>query len=511
MKYFLDRVSFFQFEGLLDDVLIHFCKFDESNELKVKDLILADKFYIGKQFWKNLIEDMYHKYLPQVNYSFNWEIETTPYSFMLCRLMSSNIYDNDYIKRELEKAKINYDRIDNDFDNLKNDFFISDLLNQIPVQLLPEQNVEKIRLLIRVMDFPPLSEIARFIVSFNSYYKKSFADISSAFSIIEQQFPEIRLQSCLHLSFYHFNHSVLSGNGIDKLISDPGLSEYKNVLLQIKREAPGYVEINKGNAVCPCCGGTNEISLPNEAFEYLLITKNSDLSKKIGFIHFNDFVDAYKESFNRLFTKNDKELLRALNTVDNPQCIILVEGESEEYSIPILTFRNREILSLKSVFVYNCKSKSKLWEAFLSYKDKFPTMKIICLLDSDGVTERDGIARIVKDKKDKYAVFFIDRGTYEDIFPLDLAVKVLNKLFPEGADILKSDFNPEKTFLQNAQRILHEKKNASFDKVKFAIEASFKIDIEETPQLVKDIIEKIKVFMDKTIITATKNPRIDLN
>jgi len=146
------------------------------------------------------------------------------------------------------------------------------------------------------------------------------------------------------------------------------------------------------------------------------------------------------------------------------------------------------------VQVYNSKSKEKLAADFLSFKSNYPNRKIICLLDSDAVKERDDIQRIIKDHKDKYRIVFIEKGTFEDIFDTEVSIEILNELYPDGEPIIKSDFDTSKDFLTNIKRVLFVKKKAQFDKVLFSKKISLKIDIEKLPKEISEILEIVESF-----------------
>lgn len=184
--------------------------------------------------------------------------------------------------------------------------------------------------------------------------------------------------------------------------------------------------------------------------------------------------------------------------MDNPQCLILVEGESEEVAIPLLAFRKRCILSMQGIQVYNSQSKEKLANDFINFKRKYPKRKMICLLDSDAIKERDNIQRIIKNNQNKYKLVFIEKGTFEDIFDIDSSIQVLNEMYPEGTPIELTDFDSSKDFLTNIKRVIHEKKKAQFDKVQFAKNISLKIDIDKCPKEINELIDTAKLFMGKS-------------
>ena len=153
---------------------------------------------------------------------------------------------------------------------------------------------------------------------------------------------------------------------------------------------------------------------------------------------------------------------------------------------------------MQGIQVYNSQSKEKLANDFRNFKKKYPKRKMICLLDSDAVKERDDIQRIIKNNQNKYKLVFIEKGTFEDIFDIKSSVQVLNEMYPEGTPIELTDFDLTKDFLTNMNKVIHEKKKAKFDKVQFARNISFKIDIDKCPKEINEIIDTAKLFMGKS-------------
>ena len=236
------------------------------------------------------------------------------------------------------------------------------------------------------------------------------------------------------------------------------------------------------------------MKLPEEILQYKYLLEYQPLSQKVGFIYLNDYIKSYKQNLSKKYYS----FLPNINKVDNPDCLILVEGESEESSIPLLAFRKRFILSQNNIQVYNSKSKEKLAADFLSFKANYPNRKIICLIDSDAKKEKDDIQRIIKDHQDKYRLIFIKKGTFEDLFDINSSIEILNEMYPEGDLITIADFDTSKNFLQNVQRFLFSKKKAKFDKVLFAKKISLKLDIDKLP---KEITEILKIAEDFTKLT----------
>jgi len=493
----LDKILLFQTDVILNELVrLHMAEPPKADEV----LIVTDKFFIYKKLWQGILETLYETYLPYIQYEFNWEIEITPYSLMLCEL-TKEYFSSTEIESFKKILAITDEQIEKDYNSILEKIGVESLglkeglQNKIPNTLLPKTKKEELILLFRIMNFPPLSELALFLERYNQNLKTQVENLSIAFSGIDvAKIPNFGTGEHLHYSYFHLDHNTFKKYGFDTFEKHPELKEYKSDFVKIRNIASQNVGNFKDSCMCPCCGKTTEIVLPEEILQYKLLLENQTLCKRIGLLYLKDYIENYKTNFSEKF----HSFFPNINKVDNPDCLILVEGESEEISIPILAFRIRFILSMHNVQVYNSKSKQKLAADFLSFKEKYPNRKMICLLDSDAVKERDSIQRIIKDKKDKYRIVFIEQGTFEDIFPIDDSIAILNKLYPDGELIVKSDFEPSKDFLTNVNRVLHFKKKAEFDKVSFAQKISLQMDIEKLPKEINEIFETVKLFTKPT-------------
>ena len=299
----------------------------------------------------------------------------------------------------------------------------------------------------------------------------------------------------LHYSEIQFSHDIFKNVGFDGLTNHEELTEFKGVFAKINKVVSFNHGKLKDETICPCCGEKSDVILPDEILQYKMILEDTQLSTKIGLLYYEDFVENYKKTL----SDGIANFFPNLNTVSNPDCLILVEGESEEIAIPILAVRERFILSERKIQVYNSKSKQKLKEDFFNLKEKYPERKIICLLDSDATKERDDIQRVVDGNKNMYRLVFISNGTLEDIFDLQTSIEIINELYSEGETITIDDIDTKKDFLSNMKKLLYHKKKAQFDKVLFAKTISLKLDIKKIPKEIKEILEIAKDFTDDRI------------
>jgi hypothetical protein len=121
-------------------------------------------------------------------------------------------------------------------------------------------------------------------------------------------------------------------------------------------------------------------------------------------------------------------------------------------------------------------------------------MKMICLLDADAKKESDNISRLIKGNFDKYHLVYIRQGCFEDLFDLSDSIKVLNKIYPDGDEIFLEDFDSNKDFGSNISQILHMKKKARFEKVKFAKAISTSIGADKIPSEIREILDVARKF-----------------
>jgi len=455
-----------------------------------EQLIITDKFYVFKLLWKAILETLYANFLPHVNYSFEWQIEATPYTLMMCDFTKEHANDKDMQKMK-ELLNISDEQIEGDYDKIVDSLGlgkiglgngVSDLL---PPPLLPATRKEQLLLLFRLMNFPPLGELALFQNHYNAFIKKQAFQLSTAFeTIAADKIPSFGMPEALHCSYFHIFHETFKKYGISGFEETPILLQDRGEFEALKQKAAANVDKFSDSIICPCCGEKQTIKLPEEILQYKYLLENLALAKRVGLAYFEDFVEEYKKNISeRLYS-----FIPNINKVDNPACLILVEGDSEEWAIPILAFRKRFILSQSNIQVYNSKSKEKLAADFFSFRANYPNRKIICLLDSDAKRERDDLNRVINDHKDKYRLVFINNGTFEDIFDLSLSIDILNELYPDGEPIVNTDFVAGKDFLSNVNRILFQKKKAQFDKVLFAKTIALRMDIDKLPEEIKDVL-----------------------
>lgn len=365
------------------------------------------------------------------------------------------------------------------------------LENRLSKKTLPESNKERLELLFRLMNFPPLQELTLFYRRYVAKLNREIEELGTGFTTIEEvKIPEIGMGEALHYSYFQIDHELFRKHGIKGFSAHPELKGFSKEFSEITQIAKSNKGDLKDEVICPCCGEKQTINLPEELLQYKLLLENKQLAEKVGLVYFDEFVEGFKESLADRFGS----FIPNLNRVNHPKHIILVEGESEEIALPILAFRKRFVLAQNDIQVYNSKSKQKLREDFFNMKGKYPNRNIVCFLDSDAVKERDDINRVIQNKQNKYRMVFIENGTFEDLFDLNYSIEILNYLYPEGSEIYNSDFDSSKDFLSNIKKILFNKKKATFDKVLFAQTIAFKIDIDLIPKEITELLQIVEDF-----------------
>lgn len=500
----LNRILYFETDTILNYLVrFHININTEDTEEKLhadEALIITDKFYVFRLLWKAILETLYSKYLPHVAYSFQWQIEVTPYTLMMCEFTKDYAEHKD-MERMKELLKLSDEQLEADYDKIVDDLLLAKmglgngLSGLLPVSLLPATKKEQLQLLFRLMSFPPLGELALFHNRYNAFIKKQADQLSAAFPGIDgNKIPSFGMPEALHCSYFHVFHGTFKKYGLNGFENNPALKEHKNEFLAIRKRASADVGKFNDKLICPCCGEKQTIKLPEEILHYKYLLENLDLAKKVGLAYFDDFFEEYKKNL----SEKMYSFIPNINKVDNPACLILVEGDSEEWAIPILAFRKRFILSQSNIQVYNSKSKEKLAADFFSFKAAYPNRKIICLLDADAQKEREDLERVINNHKDKYRLVFIQNGTFEDIFDLYISIDILNELYPDGEPITRADFIAGKDFLTNIKRVMFHKKKAQFDKVLFAKTIALRMDIEKLPKEIADILAIAEDFVRPT-------------
>ncbi|EJM23329.1 TOPRIM nucleotidyl transferase/hydrolase domain-containing protein [Pseudomonas sp. GM25] len=484
--------SMMQFGSMVDDAPIN--------------LVPTDKFLVYKRLWSQILRRLYEKYLPGVEYEFVWKLEVTPYSLMLCAIAEDNVAASAFGAIE-EYLNVSYSDIESNYElvleylNFDRIGLAGGLKGILPTELTPATRTEQLNLIFRLMNFPPVDELAVFLQLYRAVSIQQLGEVSSAFTNrkITPDAVRLDLNGALSQTYYCLDHGIFRELGLEGLEKKLNDDRFTKDFAYIREQAKLYPHHLVDSFICPCCGVDQEMRLPEEIAQYMLLLQKRELVRKLGLLFFDKYFTSYKQRL----VEGIGKFVTDLNSVKSPRCLILVEGDTEEISIPIIALRLGIIFAEHGIKVYNSTTKQKLSADFFSNMRKFPHMKLVCLLDSDAKKEREEIARKVKGNKNKYHLTYIGRGAFEDLFDFKSSIKVLNEIYPEGEEIFLDDFDPSKTFDKNADRILHEKKKAKFNKVEFASKISFSIEKDNIPSEIIEVIEsavrlaKKKNFLDE--------------
>jgi hypothetical protein len=492
----LNRALYLAIDDSIDDLL----RLIIVEPAQVDELLITDKFSIYQGLWRAVVEVLYEEFLPHISYKCTWQLEVTPYTMLLCKLTEEHVSSNDL--EYLQKlTSITDEQIESEFQSVVTMLNIAQLglsnglSDFLPAALLPSTRKEELRLLFRLMNFAPLTELALFQNQYIATLHTQFKKLSIGFSGIEDvSLPKIGMPEALRCSYFPIDQKLFKKYGLAGFEQESELAEFEADFIAIRQLATINKEQFKDDIISPFSGDNHTVQLPEEVLHYKYLIDNKKLSIAIGLLHFEEF----QANFMHGLAEHLQQFLPEINRVDNPKCLILVEGESEELAIPILAFRQRFVLAQHGIQVFNSKSKEKLAADFMTFRAKYPNQKMICLLDSDAKKEKANLERVIKNNKHKYRLVFIEGGTFEDLFDLPYSVQTLNTLYPEGEEILVADFDLKKDFLANTKRLMFEKKKAEFDKVAFAKSIALQMSIALIPKEINEIMDIARDFTRET-------------
>lgn len=319
-------------------------------------------------------------------------------------------------------------------------------------------------------------------------YSEGLTFLHKIFSQGTANIPAIKVIEPYHRSVFHISHKVFEKYGLDEMEKMEDLASFRNEITEIRRKSNLYKDKFKGTIVCSCCGSVQETTVPVEVLNYKLLLEYSELSRNVGFILFEDIKREYYHSLGEKFSY----IIKNLNPSASSKLLILVEGASEEVGLPILAFKRRIMLAERSIMVYNSQSKEQVLRDFKAFKNKYKDIKMFVLHDSDAKKEKAELERVIN--KHKYDLCYLEKGTWEDLFPLDKSIQILNELYTEGDEILQTDFDVEKEFTKQVGKILYEKEKPTFDKGAFSEKICWGLDSSEIPNQITilfDLAEKL--------------------
>ena len=158
-----------------------------------------------------------------------------------------------------------------------------------------------------------------------------------------------------------------------------------------------------------------------------------------------------------------------------------------------MTKNSLKILNKTESFVkiINCGSKSGVYS---KYRDLIANESyigsIVIALDDDAHKEEQDIKRKLPDDI-TVSCYRYEKGTLEDLFPIELHVKCINALHPEGERVTREDLEGENRIERALGKILWKKKKSKLDKKIYADRLAKMIHSKkEIPTVAAEIVEE---------------------
>jgi len=260
----IDRLLLFHFDKMLDETITLFL--EEKKE--IDSLAIFQKRDLYNKIWAGVLQNLYDEYAPWIKYEFKWEIEITPYTLMLCKLSPLTFDENELIIKDLSIIKFNREQFDEKFNDVIADSRLDKFFSLISDDIYPYGKLEKYNLLIRLMNFPPLNELANFYSIIYHKYKKGLENLFPAFCGVKTfTIPDFSIAYPLHYSIVPFSHKIIHEKGIDFFINHVSLSEHKQELESIKQKSIENDNKITGQVICKGCGGVHDATVPIKGYQ----------------------------------------------------------------------------------------------------------------------------------------------------------------------------------------------------------------------------------------------------
>lgn len=461
----LHRIHRWGFDNLMDDVLgLEIASLPDGQE--VTTLPVMTRFEIYRTIWNAAIEACYDRFIPaqKVHMALSHTPEVTAYTITLCGMVP------------LEDRRAALERM------LRNDpepeLCLEPLTGAVGENNLPEAEEDKLLLFLRLLNFPPLRELWKLHYFLYSEEEQISDLLADAFltrvraTNLSFTGPEALMMSVFPLPQEFFEKTPAA-----QLAEHPALGRFQGALSDISNDsAPREITL-KRPLILPECGHTIQVATkPRSALEHEAIFRDFELGCAVALSHLGEARTHIMQSWWRSF----EDGFKSLNDVKHPDCLLLVEGDSEEALLPLLATRLDLSLRSARVRVHNSGSKQKLKDDFFKLRKNTPDLPMVALLDHDAQHEAADIARAIEGEHERYLVTLLQRGELEDEFPIATSVTVLNRLY--GGGIVESDFDPSKPFVKSASHVLWDRKKVKFDKVKFSSTMALTVEKSSVPE-----------------------------
>lgn len=489
----VQRVALLQFDNLLEDILalrltIPNCKGQEMCSLPV-----SDKFYAYRKIWSFCLNNLYQYYLPNEKaFQFFGRVELTPYTLMLCRSKQTDFDKEGFSQRLAADFRVTVDNLESNIDYYlsQSDIDLSDI-DKLPRNLRPKNIWDKLALYVRLINFPPLRSIARFVAIASLDLVDKLNAVHKTFMSDHTVTPPVGLPAPLHFSLRPFTPDFFGEHPLASLAEFECLRPFSEKLRTYKDQASSMKLQAEGFAICGHCGQEiSDVEPPLYFKDYALVLHDGELASALGF----EFMDYFEAQFRMVITKQFSDALLVQNSVSRPEGLILVEGQTEIEVLSVMALKMGISLYQTGIKLFNCEGKKNVMRYFQKFRKEYRDLPIVCLLDEDASLEYEEITRMIGSNKNKYEVFRLKKGTIEDIFPIASSIQALNQIYPgEDSNVInESDFDSNSDFIHNANRILWQKRQTKFDqKALFGRQAALLTSDEEMPPELKEVLDSV--------------------
>ncbi len=188
--------------------------------------------------------------------------------------------------------------------------------------------------------------------------------------------------------------------------------------------------------------------------------------------------------------KGDKKTLRARYSLKFPiEKVVLCEGITEEILLPKFASVYGYDFNKNGIHLISAGGKNQVAKLYCELKDELK-LPIFVLLDADAV-ETSEIISTMKREQDK--IYVIQRGEFEDLFPVFLIKRAINSCFKNIVECDIGDFQNEQPMTKILSEYYRINNLGDFQKADFAKEIykNIKSDKDLTPEIAY-IVEEVK-------------------
>jgi hypothetical protein len=166
--------------------------------------------------------------------------------------------------------------------------------------------------------------------------------------------------------------------------------------------------------------------------------------------------------------------------------VIIVEGITEEILLPKFALIGGMNFNKAGIKIISAGGKNQVVKLFYQLADVLK-LPIFILLDNDA---KENFNELIPKLRSNDTVYILENGEFEDILPLNLLKRTLNKYFKNYSSVLLKDFNKDIPMTKNLEEIF-KARGFEFKKAEFASLICKNVSKSE------DFSEEIKIILDK--------------